>query len=346
MGGMLDAALVLGLLMLVGVNLAARLTWSSPASGVVICVAVLNGVFCMGLVLKPVLYGGALVLLALLVCPPRPGRRARFHLASVVAVVGGFVATLPAMLRAGAEYDRLRQLYPFEMMADRLPARPPGTPAAQDTAGLAEDESEYDDRLARAGWLFGRSEQLRRLHDEQTRLFLDSVGFGVGRMAIAGRRPDPGVLAAPEPPDRTTSPPLGRMVREDARDFADPLGWGVRRGDRVAGFRPHALRTRPEPAGWVVERVELVGLLLVPDPRVYVSVDLPRMDRVADTPTRHPDGFESPALARLRAGDELVHDGPAGRLLGAVRAARQCLDCHGGQPGDLLGAFSYHLRPR
>jgi hypothetical protein len=28
-------------------------------------------------------------------------------------------------------------------------------------------------------------------------------------------------------------------------------------------------------------------------------------------------------------------------MLGAIRSTRQCLSCHGGNRGDLLGAFSY-----
>ncbi len=31
-------------------------------------------------------------------------------------------------------------------------------------------------------------------------------------------------------------------------------------------------------------------------------------------------------------------------MLGAVRSAKQCVKCHGGSRGDLLGAFSYTLR--
>ena len=34
------------------------------------------------------------------------------------------------------------------------------------------------------------------------------------------------------------------------------------------------------------------------------------------------------------------------RILGAIRAAKQCVDCHGGERGALLGAFSYTLTQR
>ena len=39
----------------------------------------------------------------------------------------------------------------------------------------------------------------------------------------------------------------------------------------------------------------------------------------------------------------VTHDGPAYRMLGSLRAAKQCLDCHTASRGDLLGAFSYAL---
>ena len=31
------------------------------------------------------------------------------------------------------------------------------------------------------------------------------------------------------------------------------------------------------------------------------------------------------------------------RMLGAIRSVEQCMKCHGGERGDLLGAFSYSL---
>ena len=57
------------------------------------------------------------------------------------------------------------------------------------------------------------------------------------------------------------------------------------------------------------------------------------------------DEFEAAGLPALERGDELfVRDrGQERRMLGAIRAVRQCLDCHGGERGDLLGAFSYTL---
>jgi hypothetical protein len=67
------------------------------------------------------------------------------------------------------------------------------------------------------------------------------------------------------------------------------------------------------------------------------------MDELRKAPTRPLDEFEAEGLKELRRGEDLfVRDAPSGRrMLGAVRSAKQCVACHGGQRGDLLGAFSY-----
>jgi hypothetical protein len=56
--------------------------------------------------------------------------------------------------------------------------------------------------------------------------------------------------------------------------------------------------------------------------------------------------FEKESLQKLQHGDEMAADATLNRIrmLGAVRASKQCLDCHEAQRGDLLGAFSYELR--
>jgi hypothetical protein len=75
----------------------------------------------------------------------------------------------------------------------------------------------------------------------------------------------------------------------------------------------------------------------------YVSANLPRMEELRDAPTRPLDPFEVVGLEALRGGKDLFARGTdkQARMLGAIRATRQCLQCHG---GDLLGAFSYTLR--
>jgi len=79
---------------------------------------------------------------------------------------------------------------------------------------------------------------------------------------------------------------------------------------------------------------------------MFAANNLPRMDELTDAPTRPLDGFETAALQQLQAGTEIVVEEDAGelRMLGSLRAAKQCTECHAVSRGDLLGAFTYRLQ--
>ena len=130
-------------------------------------------------------------------------------------------------------------------------------------------------------------------------------------------------------------------------DFINFENFGYVKDRRhVAGFQSHRFSKVPEPTdGWRIETLDLVGLLLHEKPVAYVSANLPRMDELKKAPTRPLDRFETGGLKKLRGGEDLVtaEAGANLRMFGAIRSAKQCVDCHGGQRGDLLGAFSYTL---
>ena len=69
------------------------------------------------------------------------------------------------------------------------------------------------------------------------------------------------------------------------------------------------------------------------------------MDYLNSNSTRQLDTFEQESLRQLRGGEEIVieHELNHIRMVGAIRAAKQCLDCHSVRRGELLGAFSYLL---
>jgi hypothetical protein len=69
------------------------------------------------------------------------------------------------------------------------------------------------------------------------------------------------------------------------------------------------------------------------------------MDALGDAPTRPIDGFEGSALEKLRTTEDLVVEDGVNRIrmLGSIRAAKDCLECHQVRRGELLGAFSYDL---
>jgi len=144
-------------------------------------------------------------------------------------------------------------------------------------------------------------------------------------------------------------------LHDASRDyFLDPEWFGavIEPVRRVAGFVAHAFHNPPvasleDPQRWAIDRLELVSLLHFDEPRVYLLDHLPRMDQLSSepVPTRPLDEFESAALVQLRTDEDLVvtHVGPAYRMLGSLRAAKQCQQCHTAERGDLLGAFSYAL---
>ena len=130
-------------------------------------------------------------------------------------------------------------------------------------------------------------------------------------------------------------------------DFVNPKGFGyVKSRSQVAGFRPHRFSFVPAAGTWAVDSLELVGILVHADPAVYVSEHLPRMDELSKAKTRTLDAFEKEGLAVLEKGEDLFVRGNVdkARMMGAIRNAKQCVECHGGNRGDLLGAFSYRLR--
>ena len=102
-------------------------------------------------------------------------------------------------------------------------------------------------------------------------------------------------------------------------------------------------------ARYAIDRLELVGLLKHSAPVVYTPVR--HTGRAADDfRGRALTPFETRALAALRAGTDIEVGAatPSGtlELVGALRGDGSCLKCHKDKKaGDLLGAFTYRLRP-
>lgn len=171
-------------------------------------------------------------------------------------------------------------------------------------------------------------------------------------------------LVAPEAApaaDEPVVPLFAELHGNGIVDFVNPLGFGYmqteKRGgdvvkdlDRVVGFQSHAFRALPQVpvqqgVHWRIEMLQLMSLLKHPAPVAYLSENLPRMDELRDASTRELDDFERRALNRLEAGEDvIVADGRhAIRMLGSIRALKQCVQCHHVERGTLLGAFSYRL---
>ncbi len=280
------------------------------------------------------------------------------------------VSTLIAYSVAGVnayqheqEYARLRARYPFESLETRLPTPKPSLIQPPTASVAATGTGPLDDPLSILNTY--RSFNLKRLHEHSVELFIDSPSFGVARMSylrewdVQYRRgpvpaqPAPRLASTWSPGDLGTTTegetaPLRKLLDGSLFDFLDPQGFGYVKDRRhVAGFEPHQFSRVPGPEDrWEVRRLELVSLLLHDEPVVYVSDHLPAMSREHNTPTRPLDRFESYGLDALRRGEALVVSlsGASPRMLGALASNAACVQCHGGSPGDLLGAFSYALR--
>lgn len=222
---------------------------------------------------------------------------------------------------------------------------------------------------------------LEDLHKGYVHHFANSPGFGVGRMIRPSyRRLDRSFIREPPDDKPLTLPPpayddpsrekdyrdpwtdgstpaavagraiFGKLHLDGLLDFFNQGNFGyIRDRTQVAGFVPHRFREMPQmPSGtaWQLDTLELVSLLKHAEPVAYVSRELPRMDKLREVPVRPLTEHERAMLDGLRRREDLqVRSIPDRlRMLGAIRAAEQCLRCHEVERGTLLGAFSYKLR--
>lgn len=347
-------AIVFAVALLLAVNCWIRVYPKSTGVAIVICTALGFApcgllAYCIPLHLQAV----ALVLALPLAYLPRHGRSA-YHIGSTAATLAIWLYAAITTTQEAWRYDEWERQNPFESMEERLP---------EPTRGGSADGPLWSEVNDNSG--SGRAWSLQVVHMSREHLFHGTVGFGT---ALRGRiratpedfEPDP-ATPVPQPerhdlnavsfdkevPDEFRTP-FPSLHAKSLLDFVYPDGFGYAPTRRfVAGFRPHRFSKVPEPVEkWEVRRLELVGLLLNPTPRVYVSDNLPRMEEVKRLPTREPNGSEADGLKAIRGGEDLHSRGDdrAARMVGAIRSVNQCVACHGGQRGDLLGAFSYHLR--
>jgi hypothetical protein len=140
--------------------------------------------------------------------------------------------------------------------------------------------------------------------------------------------------------------PLKALHFAGVRDFVNAKGFGyVKDRKYVAGFRPHQFSKAPPVEKYRIKRLELVSLLMHHGAVVYVSKELPRMKELKKAATRSLTDFEIAGLSALQRGNDMFirEFGGAVHVVGALRSVSQCVECHGGDRGDLLGAFSYSL---
>lgn len=377
---MLYISLVVSAVMLVVVNVIVRRAEYPIPKAAGVCLVTPFLPTCLMMVLPAALYSALFAgVLLVVVFIPRRGKQMYLPLSFASAVIVYVVAGRPAAEQY-RETVKLQQQYPFESLETRLPQRPRGEPKPPtDAKSFANFEHavEHFERVEHAkriaadpqAWNYTptRTDTLRAIHDDAVSDFTNSPGFGVIRMGRT--KPDLTTLAEPPRPavpqpdyaapfvhpplelskvlPTEDSPKLHELHAFGVLDFVNPKGFGyVKDRSRVAGFRSHGMSKVPAAGTWDVARIELVGLVVADKPRVYLSQHLPRMDELRGAATRDPDAFETAGLEELRKGDDLYARGTekAARMVGAIRAAKQCTACHACERGELLGAFSYGLR--
>jgi hypothetical protein len=314
----------------------------------------------------------------------KPGVR-RFAVAILVVGIVPFGLVYGPDLTLARLVKDLRTRYPLRSISTRLISvrkLPIGESLPESEAAMSSvvrgNLEEMETYFASARNF--RAMALETLHNSTYRAFVQSPGFGFERMRtkpilsdieVAERQTVELPLAI-----NGTFRPIGVEVLSDVHrltriDFLIPtrMGYVSTRGE-AAGFEAHGFNGLKQflleldmSAGrmngqssqelaklssqWQVMRLELVSLLRHDEPRVYVSNRLPQMDQLTEVPHRALDDFERDALPQLRFEKDIVTDIADERIkmLGSIRAGNDCLQCHEGDRGLLLGAFSYELVP-
>jgi hypothetical protein len=315
-----------------------------------------------GVIPVPLLAQGLALAVALpLVFIPRRGP-AVYHVVSILAAVAVWIMVGVIAIPKEQQYEVWEWDTAFESMADRVPEPKPSD--GERFAGSPMWDRIERDLEGNAEQRRQRANSLRVLHQHRVTLFHEAMGFGLVRMPEVAPNPEhfEPILVPVIPQSEVYNPDLvslGDAAPADAReafgklhansllDFVNADGFGyVKDRTAVAGFRPHGFSRTPAPVERrSVTRVDLIGLVKHDTPKVYLSESLPRMEYLSAARTREPDPFEAEGLKALRGGEDLFARGSDRdvRMIGAIRSVSQCVECHGGKRGDLLGAFTYRI---
>lgn len=273
----------------------------------------------------------------------------------------------PLVEESSERVSDLRNQFPFESLEVRLESlKAPAKARSPLPVETKERLAELEQDISFHARFYPREKTLKDLHEGSVEDFVRREGFGNERIERPSKiwilRGPLQATTVPQPssflsaswaevdlnrePPTVNRKPVGAMHNQTLLDFVDPSRSGYAKSRKqVAGFVPHRINAVHEEEPWKVLRLELVGILKAEQPRVYVTDELPNIKKIDSTATRSLDAFESAGLEKLTAGEHLfIRETSEGiRMLGAVRAVEQCIQCHGGERGDLLGAFSYSL---
>ncbi len=287
----------------------------------------------------------------------------------------GALVSLPGYFEVEAAKERYRPINLHKRLAYETQEPIQKTKLSIDAP--SNMESYFIEASQRSNFFRGRAWELKSLHNGSLDSFVRSSGFGVGRFL----EPNPNRINTPEPQDLpfTVLPELmyqgilnssfrglryglphvdthEKLHASSLLAFVSPESTGFLFEPKVAaGFQSHAMRLPPqnfaktflEEQQLTLKSLQLVSLHRFGAPRAYVLDHLPRMDQLTDenVPTRKLSHFERSAIVTLRQNPNadivtaITDEGAA--MVGSVRAYESCLECHSGERGRLLGAFTY-----
>jgi len=190
---------------------------------------------------------------------------------------------------------------------------------------------------------YGQPANAAPIHGEYYEDFIRQPGAGFGRL---GPPPPPAAhwveLVAESQGDR--KPDAAQPTDELPAASYDELTETLTYPDGTK----HSVRERV----WLLRDRQLVSVDAKSGPAVYLQSPKTQDELAKSAKTRAtaqkrpPDDFETAALVKLRAGDDVALQASDRtlRVLGAIRARSQCLECHKVEEGTMLGAFSYTLK--
>ncbi|MCI0456828.1 MAG: hypothetical protein L0Z62_07605 [Gemmataceae bacterium] len=274
---MLMLNLVLSTLLLVVTNLVAWRGRGLSQACLLAGFAGIFGLFCLPMIFLNALLVGLVGLVCLFI-RPRPGA---FLIGSLAATLVTYALMGSLAVAERRDYAQLREIYPFESMADRLayetrarqaPAAAPqeaGVPAQPGAGGrpaLADRLAAFEDRVASDWRAQMRARSLRHLHESHVQQFIDSPGFGVSRvprpgkyfLPIEGTEPIP-LRAASAPP--ANAPADQREVPPFSAARADHFGTDLPTDARLRGMHDESLLdfVNPRGFGYVKDREHVAG---------------------------------------------------------------------------------------
>lgn len=202
-------------------------------------------------------------------------------------------------------------------------------------------ETDQFDLDVRPFALWNQPVTVAHIHRNLVNEFIRRPGAGVSRMAPV-YMPQEWVELIPDSLSEAHSPTAGAKPQPPSYDMlAETL--------TLADGSKRTMRERV----WLLRDQKLMSVNAKSGPAVYLLDAKPEHDQVKEkpaatgenTPTRKLDDFETRALSRIRDGNDVAMQSSQDemRVLGAVRARKECLECHKTEVGHLLGAFTYTL---